>query len=106
MLVVVSGLSCPKPDGPWHQGLSVFVVPTATPGFRVARVMDKLGIRLNQNTELVFEDCRIPADNLISGLNDALAYTARFKVSEVARRQPGRIRRRSPRPAPAWRRIP
>jgi alkylation response protein AidB-like acyl-CoA dehydrogenase len=72
-------------DVPWHQGLSVFVVPTAAPGFRVARVMDKLGIRLNQNTELAFENCRIPADNLISGLNDGLGFMARFAAGSMAK---------------------
>lgn len=74
-----------RPDGPWHEGISVFVVPTDAPGFRVARVMDKLGIRLNQNTELVFEDCRIPADNLISGLHEGLAFMARFAAGSMAK---------------------
>ena len=70
---------------PWHQGISVFIVPTDAPGFRVARVMDKLGIRLNQNTELAFEDCRIPAGNLLSGVNDGLVYLAQFGAGSMAK---------------------
>ena len=70
---------------PWHQGISVFVVPTDAPGFRVVRVLDKLGIRLNQNTELAFENCRIPADNLLSGVNDGLAYLAQFGAGSMAK---------------------
>lgn len=47
------------------KGLSAFVVPTATPGYRVARLEDKLGQRSSDTAQIVFEDCRIPAENRI-----------------------------------------
>lgn len=54
---------------PHVHGVSAFLVPTDAPGFRVGRIEDKVGLRLNQNTELLFEDCRIPKDNLVGGVN-------------------------------------
>ncbi|MBO0819263.1 MAG: acyl-CoA dehydrogenase family protein [Nocardiopsaceae bacterium] len=57
------------PEKPWTQGISGFLVPGDAPGLRVGRTEDKFGLRLNQNVELIFEDCRIPADNLIGELN-------------------------------------
>jgi alkylation response protein AidB-like acyl-CoA dehydrogenase len=54
---------------PWTRGISGFLVPTDTPGFRPGRVEDKLGIRLNQNVELIFDDCKIPSANLLGELN-------------------------------------
>lgn len=69
----------------WTKGISVFVVPTDTPGFRVARVFDKMGIRINQNTELEFDDCRIPADNLLCEVDDGLAFLARYARGSMAK---------------------
>ena len=50
-----------------HQGLSCFVVEKGGPGFRVGRDLDKLGYRGLDTCELVFEDYRIPAENLVGG---------------------------------------
>ena len=47
------------------RGISAFVVPTDTPGYRVARIEDKLGQHASDTAQIVFEDCRIPAQNLI-----------------------------------------
>ncbi len=47
------------------RGLSVFVVEKGTPGLTVARALDKMGWRSSDTAELVFEGCRIPAENLI-----------------------------------------
>ena len=46
-----------------HSGISAFVVEADTPGFEVARVEPKMGIRGSTTGELVFEDCRVPAAN-------------------------------------------
>jgi alkylation response protein AidB-like acyl-CoA dehydrogenase len=43
------------------RGISAFVVEAGTPGFRVGRLEDKLGIRGSPTAELIFEDCRVPA---------------------------------------------
>ncbi len=46
-------------------GISAFLVPTATPGYRVARIEEKLGQHASDTAQIDFEDCRIPAANLI-----------------------------------------
>ena len=48
-----------------HAGISAFAVEADAPGFAVARVEPKMGIRGSTTGELVFEDCRVPADNLL-----------------------------------------
>jgi alkylation response protein AidB-like acyl-CoA dehydrogenase len=48
-----------------HKGSSVFVVPKGTPGFSVGKKEDKMGIRWSDTVELIFEDCRVPAANLL-----------------------------------------
>ena len=47
------------------RGISAFVVPTDTPGYRVASVEAKMGQRASDTCQIVFEHCRIPADNLL-----------------------------------------
>jgi len=53
------------------QGTSSFLVPRGTPGLIIARCNETLGGRFMNNGELVFEDCRVPADHLLVE-NDAL----------------------------------
>ncbi|WP_070400431.1 acyl-CoA dehydrogenase family protein [Hydrogenophaga sp. PML113] len=47
------------------RGMSAFVVPTDTPGYVVARLEDKVGQHSSDTAQINFENCRIPADNLI-----------------------------------------
>jgi butyryl-CoA dehydrogenase len=47
------------------RGMSAFIVPTATPGYVVARLEDKLGQHSSDTAQINFENCRIPAANLI-----------------------------------------
>ena len=51
------------------KGVSAFAFETATPGFKVAQHLDKMGWRGVPTAELVFDDCRIPASNVIGGVN-------------------------------------
>jgi alkylation response protein AidB-like acyl-CoA dehydrogenase len=51
--------------GAGHGGISAFVVEADTPGFSVTRLEPKLGISGSTTGELAFEDCRIPAENLL-----------------------------------------
>jgi acyl-CoA dehydrogenase len=51
-----------------HQ-MSMFIVEKGTPGFRVARPLDKQGWLSSDTAELVFEDCRVPAENLLGEEN-------------------------------------
>ncbi|WP_238473606.1 acyl-CoA dehydrogenase family protein [Nocardioides cavernaquae] len=46
-------------------GISLLIVPTATPGFARGRVLDKIGMKGQDTSELFFEDVRIPATNLL-----------------------------------------
>jgi alkylation response protein AidB-like acyl-CoA dehydrogenase len=48
-----------------HSGYQLIVVEKGTPGFKVARTLKKLGMHSSDTAELVFEDCRVPAENLI-----------------------------------------
>ncbi len=47
------------------KGMSAFIVDTTTPGYVVGRVEDKLGQRASDTAQIVFDDCRIPATNLL-----------------------------------------
>ena len=46
-----------------HRGISAFLVEKGTPGFLVPKVEDKLGLRASDTAELLFEGCRVPAEN-------------------------------------------
>ena len=52
---------------PPHRGMSCFIVEKGGPGFEVGRDLDKLGYRGLDTCELIFEDFRVPADNLVGG---------------------------------------
>jgi butyryl-CoA dehydrogenase len=47
------------------RGISAFLVPTDAPGYRVARLEDKLGQHASDTAQIAFENCRVPAANLI-----------------------------------------
>ena len=47
------------------KGISCFLVPTATPGYKVARIERKMGQHASDTAQIVFEDCRIPASALL-----------------------------------------
>ena len=52
------------------RGISAFVVPTATPGYTVARLEDKTGQHSSDTAQILFENCRVPAANLIGAEGD------------------------------------
>lgn len=49
------------------QGISAFIIEKDFPGFKVAQKLIKMGFRGSQTAELVFDDCRVPAENLVGG---------------------------------------
>ena len=53
-----------------HKGIAAFVVERGTPGFSVGKLESKLGIRGSDTAQLVFQDCRVPAANLIGEVGD------------------------------------
>ena len=48
-----------------HRGISAFVLEKGMPGFTVGPEEDKMGQRASDSTSLIFEDCRVPAENLL-----------------------------------------
>ena len=53
-----------------HHGISAFVIEKGTPGFRPGKEENKLGMRASDTSEVVFTDCRIPAENLLGREGD------------------------------------
>jgi butyryl-CoA dehydrogenase len=51
--------------GAGKRGMSAFIVPTSAPGYVVARLEDKLGQHSSDTAQINFDNCRIPAENLI-----------------------------------------
>jgi acyl-CoA dehydrogenase len=52
-----------------HRGQASFVIPKDTPGLRQGKKEDKIGIRASHTAELVLEDCRIPVEYLLGGMD-------------------------------------
>src|SRR3954469_13162110 len=52
-----------------HRGQASFVVPKGTPGLRQGKKETKIGIRASHTAEVVLEDCRIPVENLLGGMD-------------------------------------
>jgi acyl-CoA dehydrogenase len=48
-----------------HDGISMFLVERGRPGFAVSRALDKMGMRASDTAELTFDDCPVPAANLL-----------------------------------------
>ncbi len=67
------------------RGISAFIVPTATPGYEVARIESKLGQHASDTAQIRFEDCRVPAANRIGeegmGLKIALSGLEGGRIS-------------------------
>lgn len=61
-----------------NRGLSAYLLTRGTPGFKVGRAEDKMGLRASDTVELVFDDCRIPKENLLAkeGYGFRIAMTA------------------------------
>ena len=47
------------------RGISTFIVEKETPGFSVSQITNKLGMRGSETGELVFENCKVPVENLL-----------------------------------------
>ena len=54
------------------KGISAFIVERDFPGFKVAQKLTKMGFRGSQTGELVFDDCRVPAANLVGAENEGV----------------------------------
>jgi alkylation response protein AidB-like acyl-CoA dehydrogenase len=65
--------ACTDPTKPFAEGTSMFMIPRSAPGIKRGSVHDKLGLRLVNNAEVIFDDCRIPKENLLGTLHRAIA---------------------------------
>ena len=69
-------------------GLSAFIVEKGTPGFRPGKKENKLGLRASDTSELIFEDCEVPAENLLGkegeGFVDAMRTLDGGRISIAA----------------------
>jgi isovaleryl-CoA dehydrogenase len=60
-----------------ERGISAFIVEKSMPGFSTAQKLDKLGMRGSSTSELVFRDCRVPAQNLLGRENGGVRVLMR-----------------------------
>jgi acyl-CoA dehydrogenase len=74
-----------------HRGQASFIVPKDTPGFSMGKKEDKLGIRASQTAEVVMEDCRIPLDHLLGGMDKLEAKLERARSGQSTGRQSGAL---------------
>ena len=63
-IVVVAAKTDPNADPP-YSGISLIVVERDTPGFERGKKIDKIGMKAQDTAELFFDDCRVPAGNLL-----------------------------------------
>jgi alkylation response protein AidB-like acyl-CoA dehydrogenase len=70
------------------RGLSAFLVEAGTPGFRAGKKENKLGLRASDTSELIFEDCYIPGENLLGkegeGFKDSMRVLDGGRISIAA----------------------
>src|SRR5919198_2380169 len=70
-LVTLAAVTGERPDG--RGEISNIIVPVGTPGFRVGKRYSKIGWNASDARELIFEDCRVPAENLLGERGSGLA---------------------------------
>ncbi len=66
------------------KGVTAFIVEKTFPGFSVGKIDRKMGIHGNNTSELVFEDCQVPAENIIGG-EEGKGFVTAMKVLEKGR---------------------
>ncbi len=60
------------------KGMSAFIVDGETPGLKIGKIFDKMGIRSVEHAEVIMEDCRVPKENLLGNEGDG------FKIAMIA----------------------
>jgi butyryl-CoA dehydrogenase len=84
----VAVVFCVTDKAAGKKGISAFLVPTRTPGYVVARIEDKTGQRASDTAQIVFENCRVPAENLLAqegvGYRIALANLESGRINVAA----------------------
>jgi alkylation response protein AidB-like acyl-CoA dehydrogenase len=67
-----------EPGRPMAEASTCFLVERGRKGFTIGRVHDKMGERLANNAELIFQDCFIPDENVVGKVNDGFNVLAEF----------------------------
>ena len=65
-------------------GIRAFAVEKGTPGLRMGKVEDKMGVRASHTAEVVLEDCHVPEDNML-GSDESTAFYGAMKTLEASR---------------------
>ena len=71
------------PDKPTHRNAGVFIVEKGAPGFSIGRKEKKMGIRWSDTVELIFDDCRVPGENLLG--EAGLGFQVMMKTLDFSR---------------------
>jgi alkylation response protein AidB-like acyl-CoA dehydrogenase len=74
-----------------HRGQASFIVPKGTPGLSQGKKEDKIGIRASQTAEVVLEDCRIPVEYLLGGMEKLEKKLERARSGQSTGRQSGAL---------------
>ncbi|MFL5825434.1 MAG: acyl-CoA dehydrogenase family protein [Thermoleophilaceae bacterium] len=74
-----------------HRGQATFVVPKGTPGLSAGKKEDKIGIRASHTGEVVFDNCRIPTDYLLGGMDKLNAKLERARSGQSTGRASGAL---------------
>ena len=74
-----------------HRGQASFVIGEGTPGLRQGKKESKLGIRASHTAEVVLEDCRIPAENLLGGMEKLERKLERARSGKSSGRNSGAL---------------
>lgn len=78
--VVVFAVTAPENK---HKGITAFLINKELPGFSVGKKEPKLGIRASATSEILFEECRVPAENRLG--EEGQGFTIAMAVLEVGR---------------------
>jgi acyl-CoA dehydrogenase len=74
-----------------HRGQASFIVPKGTPGLRQGKKESKLGIRASQTAEVVLEDCRVPVEYLLGGMDKLERKLDRARSGQSTGRSSGAL---------------
>jgi acyl-CoA dehydrogenase len=74
-----------------HRGQASFVVPKGTPGLSQGKKEDKIGIRASHTGEVVMDDCRVPVDYLLGGMDKLNAKLERARSGKSTGRSSGAL---------------
>jgi acyl-CoA dehydrogenase len=74
-----------------HRGQASFVIPKGTPGLEAGKKEDKIGIRASHTGEVVLEDCRVPMENLLGGMDKLQKKLERARSGKSTGRSSGAL---------------